>query len=546
VDRLFFLGKEDMAYNLAEINVDELDDKELDKLEKFVKRNYAKTLNANRIYKYAESLKIPTEDLEAWTKSCPVDGFEYPSAHKWQRYMTYPWENDKFERFKQALYFPYFAGNKGGKTVWLDAWIGMECLGIHPLQEIGVRPMPPVHWWIVSPNLPSESDVPRGEDAPIIKKFYEWVPESKGGKTPGIKKFYRKDKIMTVVGNNGQESVINWKSHDQDKGKFKSEDVDGIGWDEEPPKPLWEEGVPRTLTKKGIMLLAMTSDYGSWTWQLLKHINEPEYWICEMDSLENPFMPTEHRKKVLATMSEDELLMRRLGKHIQMKGKVFPFDYNRHVGRPFTPSDETTNYVIIDWHPAKPIIISYLSINIKNIWYVWQESAVEEHVVERVVKDINSKLIFPDYKLKIKKYIIDKLATTEQAAERGFRVKSIQEMLHNFGILCDSGKTQFETGGDASAQSFLIRKLNHQELFFNPSCKLHIEQFDTWGAKRYVKGNNEGTLRDQLEQEGNDTCMNLVYAYNAGGRYYPNIEEEPDRLTYSRPATSRIYGGRNA
>jgi phage terminase large subunit-like protein len=534
------------------IDLSKIDQAKLETLQ----RMYGAVAQADRLSLYAQSLKIPcagwtknskdeiqpTGDLWDWVHSNPVPGYTYPYAHKYQRYMTYPFEDEKFDRFKEAVFYLFFAGNKGGKTVWGDNWPGMEFLGIHPLQLDGIRPKPPLHWWIVSPNLPSESDVPRGEDAPILKKFYEWMPDADGNsKKAGIVKFYRKDKLMTVSDGHGHVSVCNFKSHDQEKGKYKSEDVDGILYDEEPPKPLWDEGLMRVQTKKGIILLSMTTDWGSWTWSLLRNINDPRYWICEeMDALENPFMPVEYRKKILSTMDADQLEMRRFGRHIQMKGKVFPFVYNNNVGRPFQVNKESTIYVIIDWHPAKPVIISYLAINPKNIWYVFRESVVEEHVVERVVKEYNQKLTFPDFKLEPKRVIIDKIANIEQASEKGYRAKSILEMLRNFGINCKIGLTDFN-----SAQAFLARKLKYRELWFDPSCILHIEQFDTWGAKRYQKGNLEGTLRDQLESEGNDTCINLVYAYNGGAKFSPDIEEMGEEpIQNQRPSTARIYGNR--
>lgn len=489
-----------------------------------------------QIWHYKNSLMVKDDDLEAWKRSNPVPGVVYPAAHLWQKRFTYPFEHDYFDKFKSAIYYLYFAGNRGGKSIWLMCWVAMECLGIHPLQDAGVRPKPPVHWWVVSPNLPSESEVPRGEDAPIIKTLYEWLPSIQDCPA-GIVKFYRKDKILTVRDEKGEESVVNFKSHDQEKSKFKSEKLDGIAWDEEPPRGLWEEGVSRILDKKGIFLLAMTPDYGSWTFSLLKNKSNPDYMIQEMDALENPYMPKEQRERILSTMSEDQLMMRRKGMHIQFKGKVFPFNYEKHVGKPFTPSHDTTNYVIIDWHPAKPIVVSYLAIDARGIWYVFNESVVESHVVEHVVKDIQSKLTLPDCKLEVKKYIIDAIAQIEQVQDGKYKPKSIVDMMRGFGIIADSGKPVFEAG-----QAFLTRKLNYRELFFDPKCKLHIEQWDTWGAKRYLHGNMEGTLRDQLEVEGNDTCINLVYAYNAGAKWNSKyVEEEPDFRPRSN--TSLLYKG---
>jgi phage terminase large subunit-like protein len=401
------------------------------------------------------------------------------------------------------------------------------------------RPPPPLHWWVVSPNLPSESEVPRGEDAPILKKFYEWVPEYGRTCNWGIKKFYRKDKILVIRSDKGIESVVNFKSHDQEKGKFKSEDLDGVGWDEEPPKGLWEEAAPRILDRKGVFLLAMTPDYGSWTFTLrAKEKQNPLFIFAEMDSMDNPFLSEEAKEKIFGAMSEEQRLMRQKGIHVQFRGKVFPFDYEKHVGKPFKPDNSTANYVIIDWHPVKPIIITYLSINATGIWYVWDESVDNSKDIDHSAQEIWSKIKQQNFNLKIKKFVIDPLAQIKQVQDKGRMAKSIIDMLRIQGIRCEPGDDQFP-----SAHTWIVNKFNLREIYFDPKCVVHIEQFDTWGAKRFLRGNNEGTLRDQLETEGNDTCINLVYAYNSGAKWSDTSwEEREDEWIPPRPATQRLYG----
>src|SRR4030042_1483785 len=111
-------------------------------------------ISMEKIFWYAQSLRIDKEKVKAWSESCRIPGVIYPHAHDWQRKFTYPFEDDDFEKFKQVIYHIFYAGNQGGKSVGITNWPMMECLGIHPLQEDGVRPKPPLHWWVVSPNLP--------------------------------------------------------------------------------------------------------------------------------------------------------------------------------------------------------------------------------------------------------------------------------------------------------------------------------------------------------------------------------------------------------
>lgn len=522
-----------------------------------------KTIESQRIYLYAKSLAMPWDAK----KNLPIpdngQDWEYdygklgvvtlPYAHLRQRYMTYPFEDtEALWKHINAIYYCAFAGNQFGKSVFASAWCIMECLGIHPLQKLTwkdaldlckktkddlpagmkmtdtIRPQPPMSWWVVGTELPSEARIKTGDDTALVKTFYEWTPNSEI-------QFYRKDKIMNIG-----ESTVKWFSHDQESRKLKGDRVDGILWDEEPPKSFWNEGRPRIIKKKGIFLLAMTSDYGSWTGEIRRQKKDTSYFIGEFDNLDNPFMPVEHRNRVLGSMNEQELYMRRFGKDISFKGKVFPFDWETHVKKPYEVSNDNMTYVIIDWHPAKPVVVTYLQINPNNVWYTWGESVIEDHVVGTVAQAIRSKLSTPGFTVRVKKYIIDKIAMMEQVQETGQKAKDIVQMFREFGIYCELGNPSF-----GPAHTFLCDKMNHREWYVNPDCPLHIEQFDTWGAKRYQKGNLEGTLRDQLEVEGNDTCINHVYAYNAGAKYLDAVWETAAETNYVHPRAgrgNRLYG----
>jgi phage terminase large subunit-like protein len=505
-----------------------------EELTKLIDQKIKDKLKEDALDYYAESLTIPWSEINngegSWCK-LPVPGLFKPYAHLAQRQMTYPFEDPKsFERFKHATYFINFAGNRGGKTVWDCVWPSMEAVGIHPLQKLGIRPKPPVRWWICSPNLPAEANIPMGEDTPIIKKFYEWSAKY-------IKKFYRRDKLLEWKGG----SIFSYKSYEMEKAAYKSEEVDGVTFDEDPPKPLWGEAQARLIDRNGIILLGSTPDFSSvFTYEIRqKEINNPRFYFSNPYGAEdNPFLNPETRKQILDDMSPEERIMRGKGLHVQFQGKVFPFDRNFHVGKPFTVSNDCANYVIIDWHPAKPIYISYLSINAQNIWYVWGEDIIREKVISEISKGIFSRLTRVNFNLKVKQFIIDRLALIDQIQEETKKSKSIVDMLKEYGVRCRIGNPSFD-----SAHSFICDKMKHREFYIDPNCVVHIEQFDTWGAKRYTRGYLEGKLRDQLEVEDNDTCINMVYAYNAGARFSEYINEEMEiPWVPSRPATARLYG----
>lgn len=548
-------------------------------------------LQAQKIRMYAESLTVPWKSIEGskpeWTKNYaarpPMDSWCHMGdvdgilptksyAHEHQREMTYPIDDlMNLLTVAMAKYHIYFAGNRGGKSVFLANWIAMECAGLHPFQKITwdellkmlapmikspekeeelrklrehlteknrinntIRPQPPLHWWLATPELPSEADIPRGEDTPMIKKLYEWAEVE-------IKKFYRKDKIL--VWKSG--SVVNFKGYNQEKDAFKSDDVDGIGWDEEPPKPLWDEGLMRVIDRYGIILLAMTADYSSvWSYHIRQKeaANKDYHFATPSGAEDNPFLPAEEVQRVLGTKSGDEYMMRAKGLHVQFKGKVFPFERNLNVGKPFEVSNNCTIFVIIDWHPVKAIVTSFLAIDPRNIWYIWDESIQEDHLVSVLAQDIHSRLSLPAFNLQVRLFIIDQLAKMKMPNEQTKKSESIIDMFRKYQINCKVGLTDFD-----SAHAWLCQKIKNREFYIDEKCDFHIEQFDTWGAKRYQKGYLEGTLRDMLEKDGNDGCINMIYARNSGAKFSAFFDEEGPGETFRRPAgVARIYGRRAA
>ncbi len=524
-------------------------------------------LTVEKLRYYSESLMEPWRNVYAgevenpdveeivahpgkWLLGNPLHPKPYKAfAHKWQRMLTYPFEwPELLERWKQSMFFIYFAGNRGGKSVCLVNFGSMLIMGLHPLQTLGLKRKPPLHGWVVSPNLPSESDVPRGEDAPILKKFYEWLPDMEQGSAWGIRKYYRKDRLMATMDKEGHESVINFKSLDQDLNKFKSEDVDFILWDEDPKsKVLWDEGKMRLIDRNGLAVLAMTPDYDSvFSYRLrTEERNNPSYFIIDgMGAEDNPFLSKKAIAEVMVGLSDEERQMKAKGLHVQFHGKVFKkFDRVRNVGEPFVPSRDTTQFVVIDWHPVKAIVITYLSVNMKGTWYVFAESAIQDHRVELVAREYFQKMTLSTCKLTAKRNIIDKIAGIDQIQDGMVKPVDIIDMLKKFGIRINR---PMDIGGEdfAPAHAELERKFQYQELYFSPKCLLHIDQFDTWGAKRYQKGNLEGTIRDQMEGEGNDSCVNLIYAHNAGCKFDSSSMFEDQYEFTPKASTSRIYGRR--
>jgi hypothetical protein len=149
-------------------------------------------------------------------------------------------------------------------------------------------------------------------------------------------------------------------------------------------------------------------------------------------------------------------------------------------------------------------------------------------------------------RLKVKWNIIDPIAKIEQIQEGRAKPRDIIDMLKDFGIYINPDPAGPGMGKDnfAPAHAELERKFEYRELYFSPKCNRHIDEFDTWGAKRYQKGNLEGTIRDQMEGEGNDTCVNLIYAHNSGAKFDSTELYENQEHGYAPTRNKILYGNK--
>ena len=57
---------------------------------------------------------------------------------------------------------------------------------------------------------------------------------------------------------NGKTSTLRFGSYDQGREAFQATEYDAVIYDEEPPLAIYTEGMMRTMTRNGIVLIAMT------------------------------------------------------------------------------------------------------------------------------------------------------------------------------------------------------------------------------------------------------------------------------------------------
>lgn len=152
------------------------------------------------------------------------------------------------------------AGNRTGKTEgWLLYAITCAMTGEYPSWWTGRRWNRPVKVWLASTIGTKTRDIlqfkllgmPNALGTGVMPADNILNKTSKSGISEAIDSFYIQHK-------SGGVSVGQFKSYDQGRTAFEGTEQDIIGLDEEPPLPVYEEALVRTMTTQGSVWSSFT------------------------------------------------------------------------------------------------------------------------------------------------------------------------------------------------------------------------------------------------------------------------------------------------
>ena len=253
----------------------------------------------------------------------------------------------------------YIGGNRAGKTI---ANV-LECL-----------------WWITKTHphrtMPKEPvrgrlvcvDFNNGLAKIILPLFKQWLPTKYLINDNWDDSYDKELKILTLK----NKSFIEFMSYDQDLDKFAGTSRHFVSFDEEPPKPIFNECKARLVDTHGDWWLSMTPVDGM-TW-VYDDIFEPwetnptacRYAVVQADMLDNPHITPEAAEEYLSTLDPKERAAREHGHFVQLGGRVFKkFDPDVHkVAFDFKITPDMRIYTSIDigwahptawlWHAVEP------------------------------------------------------------------------------------------------------------------------------------------------------------------------------------------------
>lgn len=256
----------------------------------------------------------------------------------------------------------FLGGNGTGKTRIGAFNVIAQAVGVHP-RRLGT---PPLFFRCVAPSFED------GVKKIMLPKFYDeqLMPDGQimGAMLP--KSLVRKnfdDRSRRIILIN--DSIIEFMTHDQSVLQHAGAERDGIWWDEEPPKRLWNEGKARLRSAKGggKMWLTMTPPFDptaepSWTGEELYKAKPKNVGIYSACMADNPAISKEFIDQFTLGMTPEEVEVRVYGRYPIFGKVVYPYYREAYFDDPDGPGNLIRAFEIptwwqrvgaVDYHPSK-------------------------------------------------------------------------------------------------------------------------------------------------------------------------------------------------
>lgn len=221
------------------------------------------------------------------------------------------------------------AGNQLGKTLSGGYEVAMHLTGLYPDWWQGKRFNRPVRWMAGS------------ESAELTRKGVQRIlvgtPEDRNAwGTGAIPKSHLVDWSMrsgvadaiasiTVRHISGGNSTLQFASYDQGRTKWQADTLDGVWFDEEPPPDVYSEGITRTNTTMGPVILTMTPLFGmsEVVRRFIPPSTDDRADICMTIEDVEHYTP-EDRARIIASYPAHEREARTKGLPSLGSGRIFP------------------------------------------------------------------------------------------------------------------------------------------------------------------------------------------------------------------------------
>jgi phage terminase large subunit-like protein len=448
-------------------------------------------------------------------------------------------------------------GNRAGKTEEGSEYVISKCLA-----------KPKQRWWASAETFQDSVNIQQ-------RKVWDLVPKNrlKYGRYDEINGFTNRKLLF----DNG--SMILFKSYDQGRESFASDDVDGIWNDEEPPYDIYKEQRMRLIDRNGEMIFTMTSLKGITDLiqdlfedhdviesafaplvkkELPRIVNKNGMRFYMLWTPENPHIDQKRVLEEVKLMPTDEIMARIYGLPINLSGKIYmAFNKGVHV-IPFEnlpDLKDCTLYHILDPHDRKPWAMIWVAVHKTGTCYV-----IDEYPNRNFNEMLYDDKTYDDYAALIRdkedallacgcnriyKRILDPNfgnKTVQLAERQGGQSKTTpKEELKKRGLKFIDGIDSIEAG-HLKVREFLHYEKKDGEIvvqpkiFFTDNCENAIRHHSRYSRKDIL--DNSGDVKNKVnpQEKYKDFCDLTRYFTMSNPRH-----ESESPMPKTAPTADRIY-----
>ena len=281
----------------------------------------------------------------------------------------------------------YIGGNRSGKTVGGAVETVYRLLGQHPYKKVEPAPVR---------GRAVAVDFNYGVDMIMIPKIRQYLPPSYLHNGSWEDSYDKEHRLLTLT----NKSFLEFRSYEQSLEKFAGTSRHFTWYDEEPPKPVYNECQARLVDVNGHAFITMTPIEGM-TWvhgelyEPAKNGKRSDVFVIEIDMAENPHIPREAAERYLAGLDPEERKARGKGQFIALGGLVFKmFNKDTHIIDFEIPPKSWQWFVSIDHGFNNPTAILWHAVSPDNEIITFSEHYQSEMIVSEhaaIIKDRNGK-----------------------------------------------------------------------------------------------------------------------------------------------------------
>ncbi len=437
-----------------------------------------------------------------------------------------PWGNQT--AFHESVKFGRIlsGGNRAGKTDALVVEFARVAMNddIKPKPEKWGAPDDPVQLRIVT------VDITKGVEQIMIPKFKRWVPKAwlRGGSWESA--WNKNDMILNFV--NG--STIDFVTHGMDIGKMGGVPRHMIGFDEEPPQGIFNEGLMRLQDYDGRWVISATPQNGlEWIYDLIVEpasdpTNPMAQWVdvWELDASQNPYLKSDDRDRFFIGMNEEERDIREKGKFVSRSGLVFP-EFSKHPEK-FIVDREWVGHNV-QWFSSVDS-----GWNNPTAW-LWVVTFLDgsAHVV---AEHYQSKMTVPEHSRIVKQKELELgVKEVRRTGDPAMKQKSVNDglsplMLYaNEGLFIgvDSVPHAVEVGVQKLQQYFRLREDGKPMLTISPACPNLIRELKKlrWASYDSEKQNHNKNKQEVIHKKDDHAFDALRYWSTQMPDLRPTVDE---------------------